>query len=589
MSTSLGKEAHCDKLVVRELGSRSRPVETIHRASTDQYQNDLNWVDADTGHTRLRLKEDGHLQCVEDLEFFAGPSISTGTKKYSVGLNGSTFVIRDEENGADLLTLDSNDSIAGLTAQLSALQTKQPALVVNGTPINTEVLNTFALTSGGDGVNYATSLVTAGALENFIENVLQPSLLTVQAGQSPGVRVGTVTTSNVNVPSCLAVSNAIATASLFTLDAGGNVSTSSTVKIPKVEFNNTAAAADQKRSFTRFKTTPTEILADNDDQPFSCQAFLASGSTAAIASTNANGHHLLPPSGATIESHLSSTYMRLDDFKFQTFTFASGGFSISTAFGCLNLYVPQLHITTTILETEALSAANVLSFRDAATTAARSILCDDVYIDSRSQYLTALLDDITSTSEVKLGVNSGATAQGTNAIAIGNAAGNNTQGQNAIALGNAAGNNSQSANAIAIGNGAGNVLQGQNSIAIGNSAGNGFQSDNSIVLNASGTTLNGSLGASRFYVDPIRAHSTTNGLYYDSTTKEVTYGPNSTSVSLGGTTYTLTLRKTPVQHAQYNTTNMNLRVGNSSTGNHLNHTYGAWVTIHVNSTPPSAQ
>ena len=139
MSTSLGKEAHCDKLVVRELGSRSRPVETIHRASTDQYQNDLNWVDADTGHTRLRLKEDGHLQCVEDLEFFAGPSISTGTKKYSVGLNGSTFVIRDEENGADLLTLDSNDSIAGLTAQLSALQTKQPALVVNGTPINTEV------------------------------------------------------------------------------------------------------------------------------------------------------------------------------------------------------------------------------------------------------------------------------------------------------------------------------------------------------------------------------------------------------------------------------------------------------------------
>ena len=98
MSTSLGTEAHCDTLVVRELGSSSNPVETIHRASTDRYQNDLNWVDADTGHTRLRLKEDGHLQCVEDIEFFSGPSINTGIKKYSIGLNSdnSKFQIVNE-------------------------------------------------------------------------------------------------------------------------------------------------------------------------------------------------------------------------------------------------------------------------------------------------------------------------------------------------------------------------------------------------------------------------------------------------------------------------------------------------------------
>ena len=81
------------------------------------------------------------------------------------------------------------------------------------------MLNAFALTSGGDGTNYATSLVTAGALENFIENVLQPSLLTVQAGQSPGVRVGTISTtspSNINVPSCLAVSNFVAAGNYLT-------------------------------------------------------------------------------------------------------------------------------------------------------------------------------------------------------------------------------------------------------------------------------------------------------------------------------------------------------------------------------------
>ena len=58
MSSSLGKQAICDQLLVKEIGSLTTPVETIHRASTDIYQNDLNWVDADTGHTRLRLKED---------------------------------------------------------------------------------------------------------------------------------------------------------------------------------------------------------------------------------------------------------------------------------------------------------------------------------------------------------------------------------------------------------------------------------------------------------------------------------------------------------------------------------------------------
>ena len=576
--TSLGNVASCKKLMAEELGSLSNPIKTIHRASTDIYQNDLNWVDADTGHTRLRLKEDGHLQIVEDLEFFSGPSITTGTKKYSIGLNGSAFVIRDEVSQVDLLTLDETDSIVGLTAQLAALQAKQNALLVNGTPINNEVLNTFALTSGGDGVNYATSLVTAGALENFIENVLQPSLLTVQAGQSPGVRVGTVTTSNVNVPSCLAVSNAIATASLFTLDPGGNVSTSSTVKIPKVEFNNTASAADQKRSFTRFKTTPTEILADNDDQPFSCQAFLASGSTAAIASTNANGYHLLPPSGATIESHLS-TLLYTSKVKFGQGAGSTSQGADAVGIG-LNAGQNQSDLCISIGR-----HAGRLNQQWAC------IAIGDQAGETQQGGINSF--------SIAIGASAGQTHQDFNAIAMGQFAGGNNQSHDAIAIGSSAGYNQQGINAIAIGNGAGQQSQGANAISIGHfppgagnsvsTAGQFQQSANSIVLNASGNTLNGSLGASRFYVDPIRAHSTTNTLYYDATTKEVTYGPNSTSVSLGGTTYTLTLRKTPIQHVQYNTTSMNLRVGNSSTGNHLNHTYGSWVTIHVNSAPPSAQ
>ena len=98
--TSIGDIAHCRQLVAEELGSSSNPVQTIHRASKDVYQNDLNFIDANTGHTRLRIKGDGHLQICEDLELFSGPSVTTSEKKYSVGLNatGSAFVIRDEVN-----------------------------------------------------------------------------------------------------------------------------------------------------------------------------------------------------------------------------------------------------------------------------------------------------------------------------------------------------------------------------------------------------------------------------------------------------------------------------------------------------------
>ena len=117
--TSLGNTAICKRLMAEELGSSSQPVQTIHRASTDIYQNDLNWVDHDTNHTRLRLKEDGHLQIVEDIEFFQGPSVTDSTKKYSVGLSGDAFVIRDEVNAVDLLTLQHGTS-TGETAQTLA-------------------------------------------------------------------------------------------------------------------------------------------------------------------------------------------------------------------------------------------------------------------------------------------------------------------------------------------------------------------------------------------------------------------------------------------------------------------------------------
>ena len=139
--TSVGNVRITKTLIAESLGSASQPVKTIHRASTDIYQNDLNWIDADTSHTRLRLKEDGHLQIVEDIEFFSGPSITNSTKKYSIGLNqeGDSFVVHDEVENVDLLKLNSFSSgdsdiysyINRLEEKLS-LQTKKLSVVSSG-------------------------------------------------------------------------------------------------------------------------------------------------------------------------------------------------------------------------------------------------------------------------------------------------------------------------------------------------------------------------------------------------------------------------------------------------------------------------
>ena len=143
---------------------------------------------------------------------------------------------------------------------------------------------------------------------------------------------------------------------------------------------------------------------------------------------------------------------------------------------------------------------------------------------------------------IAIGTSSGYTSQQSNAIALGASAGNNYQALNAIAVGNNAGNYYQSATAIAIGSysgqisqseksiaigeGAGNFHQGENSVAIGAYAGNHSQPANSIILNANGLVLNAS--NSGLYVNPIRSASGRSALFYDSTTKEITYASSGT-------------------------------------------------------------
>ncbi|WP_170215521.1 beta strand repeat-containing protein, partial [Flavobacterium flevense] len=125
----------------------------------------------------------------------------------------------------------------------------------------------------------------------------------------------------------------------------------------------------------------------------------------------------------------------------------------------------------------------------------------------------------------------------TSKIAIGYIAGSGGQGDHSIAIGGNTAQGVQAENAIGIGYAAGQYSQGLNSIAIGAFAGNNTQPANSIVLNATGVPLNGS--ASGLFVDPIRSASGSSSLFYNTTTKEITYG-NSPSVSLiSGVTGTL--------------------------------------------------
>ena len=112
------------------------------------------------------------------------------------------------------------------------------------------------------------------------------------------------------------------------------------------------------------------------------------------------------------------------------------------------------------------------------------------------------------------------------AVAIGTVAGQVNQNQSAVAIGYATGQYNQGIYSVAIGQGAGNNNQGFGSIAIGTYAGYQNQTTGSIAILAGWEGV-GNIGINNagFYVAPIRndVTSTSIGLFYDATTKEITY------------------------------------------------------------------
>jgi hypothetical protein len=108
-------------------------------------------------------------------------------------------------------------------------------------------------------------------------------------------------------------------------------------------------------------------------------------------------------------------------------------------------------------------------------------------------------------------------------VVLGNGAGTNTSvsGQG-VTIGYFAGYTNQGDDAIAIGDAAGQTNQGNSSIAIGAGAGFIGQGNNSIILNATGAQVNNT-AANTFTVKPVRNVSTSNVLYYNNTTGEISY------------------------------------------------------------------
>jgi hypothetical protein len=144
-------------------------------------------------------------------------------------------------------------------------------------------------------------------------------------------------------------------------------------------------------------------------------------------------------------------------------------------------------------------------------------------------------------SSISIGYLAGQTSQGVRGIGIGASSANISQGIDAIAFGADAGGSYQGANSIAIGRQAGFTGQGTSSIAIGRLAGETSQHDNTIILNSSGFALN-SDRTDALFMNPIRNTGTSNFLFYNTATSEVSYSNNAVYVS--GTVGNLTITDT---------------------------------------------
>ena len=97
MGTLRAEEMKADVVKATQLGTAEDPVETIHRASTDVFQNDLKFQESTSGEIRAAIRTTGHLAIAQDLELHNSTNVDASAKAWTVGCDASgNFVIRDE-------------------------------------------------------------------------------------------------------------------------------------------------------------------------------------------------------------------------------------------------------------------------------------------------------------------------------------------------------------------------------------------------------------------------------------------------------------------------------------------------------------
>jgi hypothetical protein len=133
-------------------------------------------------------------------------------------------------------------------------------------------------------------------------------------------------------------------------------------------------------------------------------------------------------------------------------------------------------------------------------------------------------NDFQGVGAVAVGDEAGDQSQGAYSVAVGYQAGFALQDTSSVAVGALAGENSQGSNCVAVGDKAGQFNQGNNSVAIGAGAGNNQQHSGTIILNATGDALN-SDRADAVFMAPVRNVASTDLLYYNSSTNEVSFAP----------------------------------------------------------------
>jgi len=138
-----------------------------------------------------------------------------------------------------------------------------------------------------------------------------------------------------------------------------------------------------------------------------------------------------------------------------------------------------------------------------------------------------------------------------------------------VSYGYQAGQSGQGTQAVAIGNQAGALNQGQYSVAIGNLAGQTSQVANSIAINANTNALNPV--NSGLYINPVRTDSAniTNFIFYNPTTNELTYSPNSVAINAAA--------QTVPQNAQTATYALQL----SDSGKHIYYTQSSNTILYI--------